>query len=218
MARTNAAVAPTGTPSTTRKGTVMSMYTSKMKSVSSSLGMIALLSALILSVSPALAGDDKAATGPVDLNSADEATLQTLPGVGPGIAKQIVAARPFASVEDLAKVKGIGPAKLAILRGKVTVKGAKPASAPPAVTVPFPSARPAPLAPGATKSPASLPLDKVNINTASESELETLLGIGPVKAKAIVAGRPYAKIEDVMKVPGIKAGIFAKIKNGITVE
>ena len=45
-----------------------------------------------------------------------------------------------------------------------------------------------------------------------------LPGIGPVKAKAIVAGRPYAKPEDVMKVSGIKQGIFNKIKDAITVQ
>ena len=42
--------------------------------------------------------------------------------------------------------------------------------------------------------------------------------IGPVKAQAIIDGRPYTKIEDVMKVKGIKQGIFNKIKDWITVN
>ncbi|MDB4979720.1 MAG: hypothetical protein JWM82_472, partial [Myxococcales bacterium] len=73
----------------------------------------------------------------VDLNTASEAALTELPGVGPATAKAIVAGRPFASVDDLAKVKGIGPAKLAALRGKVSVGGAaaKPAPSMPA-TIP----------------------------------------------------------------------------------
>ena len=58
----------------------------------------------------------------------------------------------------------------------------------------------------------------VDLNSATQAQLESVTGIGPVKAKAIVAGRPYSKVEDVMKVRGIKEGIFAKIKDGITVE
>lgn len=43
----------------------------------------------------------------------------------------------------------------------------------------------------------------VNVNTASVSELETLPGIGPSKAAAIIANRPYATVEDLGRVPGI---------------
>jgi len=58
----------------------------------------------------------------------------------------------------------------------------------------------------------------VNLNTASKEELDKLPDIGPVKAQAIIDGRPYKKIEDVMKVKGIKKGIFEKIKDHITVD
>ena len=61
----------------------------------------------------------------------------------------------------------------------------------------------------------------VNINTADEKELCTLAGIGSRKAKSIIAYREangrYEKIEDVMKVEGIKQGLFAKIRDSITV-
>ena len=61
----------------------------------------------------------------------------------------------------------------------------------------------------------------VNINTADEAQLKTLPGIGEQKAKAIVSyrqeGGSFGCIEDIMKVPGIKDGAFAKIKNLITV-
>jgi competence ComEA-like helix-hairpin-helix protein len=63
---------------------------------------------------------------PVDLNTADEATLQTLPGVGPALARRILEARkerPFRSVDDLTRVRGIGPATLRRLRGRVRVHG-----------------------------------------------------------------------------------------------
>jgi competence protein ComEA len=69
---------------------------------------------------PGLAGD-----GRVNLNTADLAALDTLPGVGPATAAKIVAWREqhgrFASVEDLLDVSGIGEAKFEGLRDLVTV-------------------------------------------------------------------------------------------------
>ncbi len=63
---------------------------------------------------------------------------------------------------------------------------------------------------------------KVNINTASEAELETLNKIGPALAAAIVEYRTehgvFTVIEDIMKVAGIKEGIFTVIKDDITVS
>jgi competence protein ComEA len=60
----------------------------------------------------------------VDLNAADAAALESLPGVGPVLAARIVAFRedhgPFATVEDLLEVPGIGEAKLAQIRDEVS--------------------------------------------------------------------------------------------------
>ncbi len=62
--------------------------------------------------------------GPVNLNTATAGDLDSLPGIGPATAAAIVAYRdqqgPFASVDDLADVRGIGPAKVEALRGLVT--------------------------------------------------------------------------------------------------
>lgn len=58
---------------------------------------------------------------------------------------------------------------------------------------------------------------KININTATAGELDTLPGIGPSYAQRIIEGRPYAKIEDLKKVKGIGSTIFEKIKDRITV-
>lgn len=61
----------------------------------------------------------------IDINNADESQLETLPGIGPGKAKDIVADRnangPFRSVDDLGRVRGIGDKTLANLREHVTV-------------------------------------------------------------------------------------------------
>ena len=61
----------------------------------------------------------------------------------------------------------------------------------------------------------------VNINTADQSTLETLNGIGPSKAQAVITYRtqngPFAKIEDIMNVSGIGTATFNNIKDYITV-
>lgn len=66
-----------------------------------------------------------ATAGPLDLNTADEAALDALPGVGPATAAAIVEHRArigrFTSVDQLLDVRGIGEAKLAALRDLVTV-------------------------------------------------------------------------------------------------
>jgi competence protein ComEA len=59
--------------------------------------------------------------GRVDLNTASERLLTTLPGVGPVTARRIIEARPFHRVEDLLRVPGIGPARLEQLRLRVTL-------------------------------------------------------------------------------------------------
>lgn len=62
--------------------------------------------------------------GLVDLNVADVATLETLPGVGPVLAARIVqhrGERPFSTVDELDEVPGIGPALMADLRPLVRV-------------------------------------------------------------------------------------------------
>ena len=82
----------------------------------------------------------------MDLNTADQKTLESLPGVGAARAKKIIAARPFQSVDDLSKIKGMTKTRLAALKDKVTVGGAPIAA---------PLAKPAPEAPTAPAAPAA---------------------------------------------------------------
>lgn len=53
---------------------------------------------------------------PLDVNRATPAELELLPRIGPAMAQRIVEARPFASVDDLTRVRGIGPRTLETLR------------------------------------------------------------------------------------------------------
>lgn len=63
---------------------------------------------------------------------------------------------------------------------------------------------------------------RININTASEAELCGIPGIGATRAAAIAAYREthggFQKPEDIMKVSGIKEGMYEKIKDSISVD
>ena len=63
----------------------------------------------------------------VDINTADAGALEALPGIGPSLAAAIVEHRerngPFASVDELVEVSGIGPVKLEQIRPSATVSG-----------------------------------------------------------------------------------------------
>jgi competence protein ComEA len=58
---------------------------------------------------------------------------------------------------------------------------------------------------------------RVNINTASLSELDGLEGIGEVRAKTILDNRPYSKIDDLVSKAKIPESVYEKIKNQISV-
>ena len=65
------------------------------------------------------------ATAIININTATIAELDTLPGIGPAIAKRIVEFRnqqPFTNIEDIMLVKGIGKKKFAKLRERITVE------------------------------------------------------------------------------------------------
>ncbi|MFC7458115.1 helix-hairpin-helix domain-containing protein [Brachybacterium sp. GCM10030267] len=70
-------------------------------------------------------GSGSGSTAPVDLNTADAADLEQLPGVGPAISQRIIEHRdkngPFESVDELLEVSGIGPATLEKIREHASV-------------------------------------------------------------------------------------------------
>lgn len=70
-----------------------------------------------------IAADWSDAEGPVNINSADAATLEGLPGIGPSLARAIIDERersgPFGGVDDLDRVSGLGPVRIDALRDLV---------------------------------------------------------------------------------------------------
>ena len=58
----------------------------------------------------------------------------------------------------------------------------------------------------------------INVNTATEAELETIPGIGPFLARQIINGRLYDRIEDLERVPGIGHYTLNKIRPYVKVQ
>jgi competence protein ComEA len=76
--------------------------------------------------------------------------------------------------------------------------------------------------PGASQTPAPAVTFPININSATQRELDELPGIGPVLAGAIVARRdqfgPFERPEDLKNVPGIGEKTYARIAALVTVR
>jgi competence ComEA-like helix-hairpin-helix protein len=58
---------------------------------------------------------------------------------------------------------------------------------------------------------------QVDINTASVAQLRTVKGIGPKKAEAIIAGRPYNSVDDLRKIKGVGSKTLDKWREQICV-
>ena len=151
----------------------------------------------------------------IDPNVAGEVDLDRLPGVGAARAARIVREReengPFGSVEDLARVSGIGPASIERLRPFLRISAGVGGSV-------RRTARTRD-APDREARPPGIP---VNLNSATVAELRQLPGIGPVTADRIVAYReqhgPFGAPEDLIQVSGIGPRTLERLAPLVTVR
>lgn len=124
--------------------------------------------ALLLAIAPAAYSQKKAPASPIDINSATQEQLESVPGIGAATAKKIIQNRPYGSVNDLSKA-GISGKQLTELSPMLKAGAAAPAAtkaapapaAAPAATAtksapaPAPAATPAPAAATKTAAPAA---------------------------------------------------------------
>ncbi len=134
----------------------------------------------------------------------DRASLQELlrlPRVGPGLARAIVADRgakgPFLSLEGLDRVRGVGPKLLTVLGPYLRFEGSPPSGA-------------------AAPCSAGRGGCRLDLTTATATELEALPGIGAALASRIVAYREshggFADIGALRAVPGIGAALVERLR------
>lgn len=146
----------------------------------------------------------------VDVNKATFAQLEKIPGIGPDMAKKIIDQRKelgsYKNVDQILQIKGIGPKTIEKIAPYLTIDG-KPLG-----TGSSTSSKSSTLAPGT----------KININTASRSELDKLPGVGPKTADSIIeyrkANGPFKKPSDIKKVKGIGEKTYQKMADFIVVN
>ena len=124
--------------------------------------ILKVLSILLICMSSAFAA--------INVNTATESELTGLPGIGPSKAAAIIEFRStngnFGSIDDLAKVNGIGAKTVAGLRSEATTGEGSPTAEKGTKTTP----------------PVSSGSGTIDINIASSTELQKFNGVGPLKA------------------------------------
>lgn len=119
---------------------------------------------LLLHATVVSATTKKPPVKPININTANSAQLQEVPGIGPATAEKILQMRKsygaFKSVDDLLAIRGIGPKRLEKMRKYLSVgksQGASGAAAQPANCegCPKPKQKPTPTKPAPVKPPAS---------------------------------------------------------------
>jgi len=132
----------------------------------------------------------------IDINTASISALIQLPQVGPALASEIIAARPYARLSELKLVSGIGEKIYTVLKDYLRVATDSVVAA-------------AHLSDNAISSSSLIVSGKLDINRASIQELQDVPGIGLALAKTIVAGRPYGRLPDLRKVSGVGHKLYA---------
>ncbi|MDI6734693.1 MAG: helix-hairpin-helix domain-containing protein [bacterium] len=184
----------------------------------------------------------------VNINTASLEELESLPNIGSVTANKIIEYRqtygPFRAIKEITNVKGIGQKTFEKIKGRITVgtivlsrtdmgksiSGKKTITISEGVTFSENTITPSlKKTKGLSDVIGSLTIKegnafdkKVNLNTASLEEIESLPRIGPVGAKRIIEYRQihggFKSVEEIMEVKGIGEKTFEKIKELISVE
>jgi DNA uptake protein ComE-like DNA-binding protein len=167
--------------------------------------IVALL--LIAGVREAAAAAEAKTAKKLDINKASAAELEGLPGIGPALAKKIIAGRPYKTINDLSK-SGVSTNEIHKIDPLVTVGSATALAAPTKSIAPTKEEKPL----NRTLKPAL-----VDLNKATATELESLPGVGAANAKKIIAARPYKTVDDLSKAR-ISSATIARLKSLVTVD
>ena len=138
----------------------------------------------------------------IDADRAGAEDLGRLPGVGPALAKRIVADREihgaFGGIKAFDRVPGVGPAMLARLGPHLTFSG-RPAEA--------------------TRVAGE---GQVDLNRATVPELDALPGIGVARARAIIAFRdsvgPFRQLSDLRRIPGLTGALVERLAPRVAIH
>lgn len=168
----------------------------------------------------------------VNINTAPEEELMTLPGVSRSVAKNIVDYRNtiggFRRVEDLALVSGIGANKLQNFKNEITVKkksssrsSSRTQSVDSLSCESIRSQRSQSQSQGG-RSIRGSPVRVINVNAASIFELMNVHGMNQEMAANIVEHRerkgPFKSIDDLVKVRGINSRVLSILKVYLTLN
>jgi competence protein ComEA len=165
----------------------------------------------------------------IDVNRASRDELMQVPNIGPALADAIVAERqrrPFADVEDLRRVHGIGDKTLTLIQhwvcaGRVEDERHQSAAYLEKTT---PARAYSTKAASTTRKTVGGKRPKggriINLNEATEADLRELPQIGAGRAAAILKERqkgPFRSVDDLRRVKGIGPGIINQLRPYATV-
>ncbi|XP_043728019.1 endonuclease/exonuclease/phosphatase family domain-containing protein 1 [Cervus elaphus] len=161
----------------------------------------------------------------LNINTATEEELMTLPGVTRAVARSIVEYREyiggFKKVEDLALVSGVGATKLEQVKFEICVssKGSSAQHSPSSLRRDLMAEQ----QPHHLATAAAVPLTpRVNINTATPAQLMSVRGLTEKMAVSIVDYRrehgPFRSVEDLVRMGGINAAFLDRIRHQVFAE
>ena len=164
----------------------------------------------------------------IDLNRAPAEEIARLPRIGVPLAKAIIKRRTatggFGSLAEVDAVPGVGPGLLAGIESHITLgdtdrvrtaRATEPSPAPPPLIVVGSPRK------GRGRGGGTGVAGPIHLNSATQAELESLSGIGPGRAKRILAYRqtygPFASAADLGKVPGLPPRLVTQLMPQVVV-